>query len=119
VQKGRRTTQRYRRSVLWACEKFSDLSAVRRAYRCSAGFLQTMLYEQLELRRRRDLSYPWPKVIGIDEHFFRRTGAFRQFATVVVDYKGRCLREVVEGKTMAALEVALKDIPGRQNVLYV
>jgi transposase len=119
IMKGRRTTQRYRRSVLWACENFSDLAAVRRAYRCSAGFLQTMLYEQLELRRRRDLTYPWPKIIGIDEHFFRRTGSFRQFATVVVDYKGRCLREVVEGKTAAALEVALKDIPGRDNVLYV
>lgn len=119
IKKGRRTTERYRKSVLWACETFSDLAAVRRAYRCSAGFLQTMLYEQLELRRRRHLMYPWPKVIGIDEHFFRRIGPFRQFATVVVDYKGRRLREVVEGKTAAALEVALKDIPGRDNVLYV
>jgi hypothetical protein len=60
IKKGRRTTERYRKSVLWACENFSDLSAVRRAYRCSAGFLQTMLYEQLELRRRLgpDLTHP-------------------------------------------------------------
>jgi transposase len=119
VMKGRRTTQRYRRSVLWACEKFSDLSSVRRAYRCSAGFLQTMLYEQLELRRRKLLNYPWPKVIGIDEHFFRRDRGFRQFVTVLVDYKGRRLREVVEGKTTAALEVALAGIPGRDNVRHV
>jgi transposase len=119
IKKGRRTTERYRKTVLWACEKFSDLAAVRRAYRCSAGFIQTMLYEQLELRRRRDINYPWPAVLGIDEHFFRRNRAFRQFVTVLVDYKGRRLREVVEGKTTAALEVALKDIPGRENVRYV
>src|SRR5579872_4554805 len=66
VRKGCRSTERYKRSVLWACENFSDLKAVRRAYRCSAGFIYTTLYQQLELQRRKRL-YPWPKVIGIDE----------------------------------------------------
>src|SRR4051812_21258645 len=32
IRKGYRTTERYRRSVLWACENFSDLTHVRRAY---------------------------------------------------------------------------------------
>jgi transposase len=46
----RRTTQRYRRSLLWACDKFSDLKSVRKAYRCSSSLLYKILYEQLELK---------------------------------------------------------------------
>jgi len=47
VRKGYRTTERFRRSVLWACEKFSDLTQVRRAYHCSSGYLYGALYPQL------------------------------------------------------------------------
>ena len=68
---GYRSTERYRRSLLWACENFSDLTQVRRAYRCSSGYLYKALYTQLELQRRKRL-YPWPTVIGVDEHYFRR-----------------------------------------------
>lgn len=119
IRKGYRTTERYRRSLLWACEAFSDLSRVRRTYRCSSGYLYNALYTQLELERRRRL-YPWPKVIGIDEHFFRRgRGGFRNFVTMVVDFKNRKLKEVVEGKTTGELEAALGYIEGRENVEYV
>ena len=38
ILKGYRSTERYRRSLLWACENFSDLTQVRRAYRCSSGY---------------------------------------------------------------------------------
>jgi len=61
--KGYRTTRRYRASLLWACEHFSDLKRVRGSYRCSAGLLYRVLYEQLELKRRTRL-YPWPKKVG-------------------------------------------------------
>ena len=120
VRKGCRSTERYKRSVLWACEAFSDLSAVRRAYKCSAGFVYRTLYEQLE-RRLRQRQSPWPKVIGIDEHFFRRnpTFGFREFVSVLIDYKARRMKELVHGRTAAELEHALKDIPGRTNVQYV
>jgi hypothetical protein len=52
---GYRSTERYRRSLLWACENFSDLTQVRRAYRCSSGYLYKALYTQLELQRRKRL----------------------------------------------------------------
>jgi len=119
IRKGYRSTERYRRSLLWACENFSDLSRVRREYRCSSGYLYRALYTQLELQRRKRL-YPWPAVIGLDEHFFRRgQGGFRQFVSMVVDYKNRRLFELVEGRTVAEMEAALKDIPGRENVKQV
>ena len=119
VRKGYRTTERYRRSVLWACENFSDLTHVRRAYGCSSGYLYEALYTQLELQRRKRL-YPWPVTIGLDEHFFRRgKGGFRQFVSMVVDYKNRRLFELVEGRTVAEMEAALGHVEGRENVRNV
>ena len=45
------------------------------------------LAQQLERRQR---LYPWPKVVGLDEHYFRRgPGGFRRFVSMVVDYKHR------------------------------
>ncbi|MEP7051782.1 MAG: transposase family protein [Pseudomonadota bacterium] len=85
VRKGYRTTQRYRSRLLWACEHFSDLKAVRRVYGCSSALLYRVLYEQLE-RKRRTRLYPWPEKVGIDEHLFKHDSRLntRRFVTMIV-----------------------------------
>ena len=120
VRKGYRTTERYRRRVLWACEHFIDLKSVRETYRCSSGLVHRVLYEQLELKRRTRL-YPWPTKVGIDEHLFKHDFRLeqRRFVTMVVDHKNKRLMELVEGKSSAELTAALQDIPGRENVRWV
>ena len=120
IRKGYRTTERYRKRLLWACENFGDLKSVRRNYRCSSGLLQRVLYEQLELRRRTRL-YPWPTRIGIDEHLFKHEPRLnlRRFVTMVVDHKNKRLMEVVHGKSGDELRAALDYIPGRENVQWV
>lgn len=112
----RRTTQRYRRAILWAADNFTDLKRVKKAYRCSHSFLYRVVYEQLELQRRAKVNYPWPRRIGIDEHGFKRS---ERFVTMIVDHDNKRLREVVAGKTGASLEHALSSIPGRENVELV
>jgi transposase len=120
VRKGYRTTERYRRRVLWACEHFIDLKSVRETYRCSSGLVHRVLYEQLELKRRTRL-YPWPTKVGIDEHLFKHDFRLeqRRFVTMVVDHKNKRLMELVEGKSGAELRAALQHIPGRENVRWV
>lgn len=120
VKKGYRTTERYRRRILWACENFGDLKSVRRNYRCSSGLIQRILYEQLELRRR-TRQYPWPTKVGIDEHLFKHepTLKLRRFVTMIVDNKNARLMEVVQGKSADELKAALDHIPGRENVRWV
>ena len=120
VKKGYRTTERYRRRILWACERFSDLKAVREAYRCSSALIQRVLYEQLELKRRMRV-HPWPTKIGVDEHLFKHEPRLklRRFVTMVVDHKNKHLMEVVEGKSADELKAALDHIPGRENVRWV
>lgn len=119
ARKGFRHTERYARAVMNACERYVDLKRVRQDFRCSAGWLYSALYRQLELERRKRL-YPWPAKVGIDEHFFRRgKDGFRDFVTVIVDQKNHRLMEVVSGRTGAELEDALAHIPGRDNVRSV
>lgn len=119
VKKGRRTTERYRRSLLWAYENFADLTKVRKAYRCSNWLLYSAVYEHLRLNVKRHLNYPWPKTIGIDEHFVSRRRGFREFATVLIDYNHKRPRELVLGKSKGELKAALEHIPGRENVKQI
>jgi len=119
VKKGRRTTERYRRGILWAFENFSDLKKVRREYRCSSWLVYQAVHEHLALNLKRHLNYPWPKKIGIDEHFVSRRRGFREFATVLVDYNHKRPRELVLGRSSGELQMALSHIPGRENVKNV
>jgi transposase len=118
IKKGNRTTERFRRGVKWACDKFNSLDEVTKAYNCSAWLVYKIFYEQLELKAR-ERTYPWPKTIGIDEHSFRRGKCGREFASLIVDYTNKRIFEVAEGKTAAGLQEQLARIEGRANVKNV
>lgn len=117
IKKGSRTTERFKRSVLWACENFVDLERVQKTYRISAGYVFKTLYTRLD-EKLRMRQYPWPSTIGIDEHSFRKNRRLRKtdFASVIIDYPNKRMFEVVEGKTQNELLCALEHIPGRENV---
>lgn len=116
VSKGYRTTRRYRRDVLWACENFSDLKRVRKKYRCSSGFIYKTLYEEIHSRLKSKLNYEWPTTVGIDEHFFTRRRGRSEFATVFTDFNNKRLREVAYGKVKSELIIQIQNIKGRENV---
>jgi len=119
VMPRRRTTQRFRKSVAIACRDYSDLKRVRHAFKCSNDFIYKSFYEYLELQRRKHNQYPWPETIGIDEHNFRRVRGrlgYRQFVTMLVDYKNKKLFEVAPTKSTDDLKQFLQNIPGRENV---
>lgn len=118
VRKGDRCTERYRRGLRWAAENFSDLKKVQRYFRCSSSAMYRHVYRHLELRRRRQLNYPWPKDIGIDEHSFRRHPVFghTQFSTIFVDHSNTRVYELVATKRSSELFDQLKDRPGAENV---
>lgn len=118
VMPKRRTTQRYRESLMLACEKYSSLKDVRKDYRCSSSLLYKILYEQLG-RKIKQIDYPWPKMVGIDEHFVSRKYGYPEFMTVFTDLKNHRVRECVLGKTKAGLLEKVAHIDGRRNVEWV
>lgn len=113
-----RTTQRLRRTLLWACQKFRSLKEVREVYRCSNSLIYKTVFEHLELKLR-EYQYPWPRVIGIDEHFFRRSKGYTEFFTVFTDMKNRRLREAVLGRSVKEVTEKVAHIEGRENVRWV
>lgn len=117
IKKGSRTTERFKRAVLWACQNFVDLERVQRAYRVSAGYVFNTLYTRLE-EKLRMRQYPWPSTIGIDEHSFRKNKKLHktEFASIVIDYPNKRIFEVVEGKTQDSLYSSLHHIEGRERV---
>ncbi len=118
IRKGNRTTERFRRGIKWACDKFNSLDEVTKAFRCSTWLVYKAFYEQLELKAG-ERKYPWPKTIGIDEHSFRKGKYGREFASLIVDYTNNRIFEVAQGKTAAGLQEQLAHIEGRANVKNV
>lgn len=114
-----RTTQRYRKSILKACQKFKSLSEVRRDHHCSSALVYRILYEQLELKLRERKNAFWPEVIGIDEHFFTRRKGWTEFVTVFTNLKKRRMFEMVQGKDKKSILEQVKHIPGRERVKVV
>jgi transposase len=94
---------------------------VRKTYRCSAYFLYQTYYKKLEEKIHEKINYSWTSTIGIDEHAFKkaRYAAPTEFVTMIVDYDNRRVRELVLGKTQAALSQDLGYISGRENVKNV
>ncbi len=111
IKKGSRTTERYKRSVLWACENFVNLKLVQKTYRASAGYVFKTLYNRLD-EKLRMRQYPWPSTIGIDEHSFRRMRGRTEFATLLVDYPNKRVYELAQGKATADLTGQLSHIEG-------
>lgn len=121
VLPSRRTTQRFRAAVMEACEKYTDLSRVRREFRVSSHFIYSAYYERLRLNLRERDGAPWPASLGMDEHAYGRNQEHRrvQFVTTIVDHDRGRMFEAVIGKTQAELEAATAHIPGRENVRWV
>lgn len=114
-----KTTQRYRKSLLEACQSFKSLSKVRREYQCSSSLVYKVLYEQLEIKLRERKNAWWPTVVGIDEHFFTRKKGWTEFVTVFTDLKKRKMFEMVQGKDKKSILEQVKEIPGRERVRVV
>lgn len=119
VRKGFKTTERYRRGVRWACENFTDLKRVQRAFGCSAWLVYKIYYEQLERKLRERMNNPWPTTIGIDEHSFKRSFGRMEFATILVDYDKKKIFEACEGKTAIGLQNDLAHIAQKDRVKNV
>jgi len=119
IGKYKRFTFRFQSLLTQMCEQFSNLQSVQKFYGCSSGYLYKIYYAHQEREIREKINYPWPEVIGIDEHFFSRKYGYTDFATVITDFKGKRLFEIIEGKNKESLKAALAHIPGRENVKIV
>lgn len=118
VLKGQRTTQRFKRALTWGCQNMRSLKAVRENYQCSNSMIYKSVFSQLEIKLR-EYNNPWPRVVGVDEHFFSRRKGYSEFFTIFTDLKGHRVREAVHGRTKSEVLGKVAHIKGRENVEWV
>lgn len=120
IKKGGRVTDRFRAFIFKCCERYSNLSTVRKVARCSSGFVYKTYYEQLRKTRIRQDRH-WPHTLGVDEHFFKHNKDYghRDFVTMLVDFNQSRLMEVVEGRQTDILRASVGHVRGRENVKNV
>lgn len=116
----RRTTQRLRMRILKDCEDLVNLSRVAERHFCSRALVGKIFYEQMEIKLRERLTAPWPRVLGIDEHRFKRgEKGFAEFVTMLTDVGRRKAFEVAETKNTKSLYQSLQHIPHPERVQTV
>lgn len=116
----RRTTQRLRGRILKDCEDLTNLARVARRHFCSRSLVGKIFYEQMEIKLRERLNAPWPRVLGIDEHRFKRgEKGFAEFVTMLTDVGKRRIFELAETKSTKNLTVSLDHIAQRERVELV
>lgn len=87
IKKGLRTTDRFRRHIMWCADNFANLHDVEKQLEASSWLVHTAYYKQLELQVKK-IQNPRGTTVGIDEYAFRRNKqrGYRDFATIFVDY---------------------------------
>jgi len=121
IYKRFRTSERFRRHLMWCASKFMNLKEVQKQGDCSAWLVYKAYYQQIELELRRTKS-SWPKTIGIDEHSFLRNDKTKRvdFVTVFIDYNNKRMKDVVLGKSHGdLLDSSIQKIAGKENVKNV
>lgn len=121
IKKGFRTTQRFRRYLMFCSSNYGTLKSVATQNKCSDWLVYKTYYEQVELETRK-FQTPWPKTVGIDEHsFIKNKYGRKDFATIFVDYNNKKVREAVYGRYPADLLTCehLKKVDDRENVKNV
>ncbi len=121
IYKGFRTTQRYRKHLMWCCSNFTNLKRVAKVGDCSEWLVYKAHYQELKTEVKK-YQTPWPKSVGIDEHsFIRGQYGRKDFVTLFVDHNHKKVREVVYGRYAADIlqDQNVLKIPGRENVKNV
>ena len=121
ISKHARISERMQRHILYTCHHFANLKGVRSHTKVGSKTIYKRHYKQLELEWRKRKNDPWPKTIGIDEHSFCRNKKYghKEFATIIVDYNNKRVRELLPGRVSGQLQAGLRYIPGRENVKNV
>lgn len=116
VQSRRRSTEPFRKQVV--SEHVDGISLRRLGQRCgiSASTVDRWNKERMVALGRQKLSYPCPRVLGIDEHFFTRK---KGFATTLCDLGRHRVYDVVLGRSEDSLVPALGRLDGRDQVRVV
>jgi len=116
VQPRRRSTEPFRKQVVSEHVDGISLRRLGDRWGISASTIDRWNKERMFALGRQKLSYPCPRVLGIDEHFFTKK---KGFATTLCDLGRHRVYDVVLGRSEDSLASALGQLDGREKVRVV
>jgi transposase len=112
----KRATEPFRRSVFVAHYDGINRSRLGRREGIGGATVERWFHDFLAREVAERQGAPCPRVLGIDEHFFSRKDGY---ATTFCDLRGHKIFDVVLGRSEAALEDYLAQLPGKDRVRVV
>lgn len=116
VQPRRRSTEPFRKQVVTEHVEGVSLRRLSLHWGLSASTIDRWNKERMRALGREKLSYPCPRVLGIDEHFFTKRDGF---ATTLCDLAHHRVYDVILGRSESSLNGALRRLEGREQVRVV
>ena len=111
-----RSTQRFRKRVAHEYSKNVNNKTIAKEFHISESTTERIIHEQFSNKIKEVLSYPCPRMIGIDEHTIHKK---RRFATTICDLKNHRVYDIIEGKSRSSIESTLMSYKGREKVQMV
>jgi transposase len=113
ILKYQRATEKLRQQVFR--EHTEGVSQCDLAKRLDLGksTIERWFHAYYHLQHQNRLYQHWPRVLGIDEHFFCKK---QRFATTFCDLNKHRIFDVVKGRSASELFPFLQNLPGRERV---
>ena len=114
----KRSTEQFRLEVFHLHQGGLTATHLSQTHAMGASTVERWYHDFVEYRVKELQGRSCPIVLGIDEHFFSRTGDM-PYATTFVDLKNHKVFDVVLGKYEADLKDFLENLPGKERVRVV
>jgi len=111
-----RASEAYRLEVFEAHDGGVTQRKLSRTHQISPATVERWYQHHIGLRRSERLNNAFPRILGIDEHFFTRK---KGYATTFVDLKNHKVFDVRLGRSEPGLRRYLRSIKGRDKVQVV
>jgi transposase len=111
-----RASEAFRLEVFESHDGGVTQAKLRRTHGISAATTERWYHSHCQARISEMSNRPFPKVLGIDEHFFSRKHGY---ATTFVDLRRNKVFDVRMGRSEASLDRYLRGLPGKDNVKLI
>ena len=113
ILKHKRATEKLRQQVFRAHVQGVSQTDLAKQFFIAKSTIERWFHDHYFLQSQSKLNQHWPRVIGIDEHFFSKK---QRFATTFCDLSNHRIFDIAKGKSETDLLPFLQKLPGRERV---
>ena len=113
ILKYQRATEKLRQQVFREHSLGVPQTDLAKQLKLGKSTVERWFHAFYHLQNQYQLYQHWPRVLGIDEHFFCKK---QRFATTFCDLSKQRIFDIVKGRNASELLPFLQELPGRERV---